>query len=535
MSQEMKDVPGGGKPAVRPARAGSIPLSGESRKTLAFVAAALLMTGVAIYGGVDRSGPPEAFNDQGKAFFARFEPAACTTLEVFDFDPGTLTPLPFKVTYKDKRWVIPSHADYPADPRQRLVDTATGVQDLIKDSIRSDRAEDQETFGVVDPLDPNASKFFKGFGKRVTLKDASEKVLADFIIGNEVKGHPDQRYVRVPGRNRIYGVNVKVDLSTRFADWIETNLLKLDGSRVRRVVVDHKSFDPETRQEVKGEKFTVERKDSSTPWTIADGVPEGKEPNTETLLAMTNALNDLKIAGVRLKPEGLTADLKEAPGEVKPTTRQALMSMVSKGFYPTRAGLLSSKGEVTVFTDEGVVYSLRFGEVIIAAGDQLSAGVEPPQGKAAKEAGKGKDPAKAGNEGTSEGRYLFVTASFDPALIPPAKPTPAEDAELPDDPFAYGPGEGKVLAPSQEARDKAKKLQDERDRQVAEGRKRAAELSDRFAPWYYVTPGDSYRTIVLDRPNLIRDKSARPAGPTPGPGGRSPFPGGFGGQPFNPH
>ena len=31
-----------------------------------------------------------------------------------------------------------------------------------------------------------------------------------------------------PSLKRIYGVNVKADLSTRFADWIETNLLKLD-------------------------------------------------------------------------------------------------------------------------------------------------------------------------------------------------------------------------------------------------------------------------------------------------------------------
>ena len=147
------------------------------------------------------------------------------------------------MTQKDGKWVIPSHYDYPADAKQRLVDTATGVIGLTKDSIRSDRVEDQEAFGVVDPLDPKSTSL-KGIGKRVTLKDASDKVLADFIIGNEVKDHPDQRYVRVPGQKRIYGVNVKVDLSTRFADWIETNLLKLDAARVRKVVIDHKSFDP---------------------------------------------------------------------------------------------------------------------------------------------------------------------------------------------------------------------------------------------------------------------------------------------------
>ena len=56
---------------------------------------------------------------------------------------------------------------------------------------------------------------------------------------------PASDYVRVPGQKRTYGVNVKVDLSTRFADWIETNLLKLDAGQVRKVVFDNHKVDPE--------------------------------------------------------------------------------------------------------------------------------------------------------------------------------------------------------------------------------------------------------------------------------------------------
>ena len=506
----------------------------ETKKTLVFVAAALLMTGAAYLGRVDRTSRPEAFDDQGKKFFDDFDPTTCTTLEVIDYDPATASVLPFKVTRKDGKWVIPSHYDYPADAKQRLVDTATGVIGLAKDSIRSDRVEDQEAFGVVDPLDTKATSL-KGIGKRVTLKDGSEKVLADFIIGNEVKDHPDQRYVRVPGQKRTYGVNVKVDLSPRFADWIETNLLKLDAARVRKVVIDHKGFDPTARREVPGEVITLERKDASTPWTVQTekGIPAGKEPNTETLLALSNALGDLKIAGIRPKPEGLTEDLKQAPGEVRPTTEAAWRSMATKGFYLLRSGLYSNKGQVTVSTDEGVAYTLRYGEVVFATGNELSAGTEPS--KEAKALGKA---TEKGNEGTSEGRYLFVTATFDPALLPPPKPPTSDDDRFPDDPFAYEEGEKPIVGESQAAKEKAEKLKLERDKQVADGQKRAKELSDRFAAWYYVTPGDSYRTIVQDSANLIRDKSARPANPSAGPGGRPGFPGGLPGglgQPFNPH
>ncbi len=49
--------------------------------------------------------------------------------------------------------MIPSHYDYPADAKDRLAKTASSVMDLNKDTIRSDRVEDQEEMGVVDPLD----------------------------------------------------------------------------------------------------------------------------------------------------------------------------------------------------------------------------------------------------------------------------------------------------------------------------------------------------------------------------------------------
>jgi Domain of unknown function (DUF4340) len=507
----------------------------DMQKTLAFVAAALLMTGAAVLTRVDLSSKPEAFNDQGKKFFDDFDPTTCTTLEVIDYDPATATVLPFKVTLKDGKWVIPSHYDYPADAKQRLIDTASGVTGLVKDSLRSDRVEDQEAYGVVDPLDTKASSSLKGIGKRVTLKDKTDTVLADFIIGKEVKDHSDQHYVRVPGQKRTYGVKVKVDLSTRFADWIETNLLKLDVARVRQVVIDHKGFDPSTGKEVPGEVITLDRKDSSTPWTI-DVLPAGKEPNTETLLALATALGDVKIAGIRPKPEGLTEDLKEVPGEVKPTTQTALRSLLTKGFYPFKTGLLSTKGTVTVKTDEGVAYSLRYGEIIIATGDELSGGIELT--KEAKELGKA---TNKGGEATSEGRYLFVTATFDPTLIPPPKPSTDPDDKFPDDPFAYEDNgvEKKLVPESQLAKDKAAKLQADRDKLIADGKKRAKELSDRFAAWYYVTPGDSYRTIMQDGDKLVREKGSGAAKPQPG--GRSPFPPGFpGGLPGglnlpNPH
>ncbi len=58
-----------------------------------------------------------------------------------------------------------------------------------------------------------------------------------------------------------------------------------------------------------------------------------------------------------------------------------------------------------------------------------------------------------------------------------------------------------------------------------------AELTDRFGAWYYVTPGDSFRSINLDRTTLVKPKKAEtpttPGGLPSFPGSSSPMPNGL--------
>src|SRR5208337_2601473 len=172
----------------------------ELSKTLAFSAVALVLCGAAFLSTRDRSVRDEAFKDQGQPFFPDFkDPLACTDLEVVDYDPTTATASRFQVKFEDGKWVIPSHYGYPADARDRLSKTAAAVMLLTKDTVRSDRVEDQEEMGVVDPLDTKTSTL-KGRGKRITLRDSAGQILADFIIGKEVKDKTGQCYVRVPGQ-----------------------------------------------------------------------------------------------------------------------------------------------------------------------------------------------------------------------------------------------------------------------------------------------------------------------------------------------
>ncbi|MDR3638726.1 MAG: DUF4340 domain-containing protein [Isosphaeraceae bacterium] len=495
----------------------------ELTKTLIFVGVALVLTGAAMLRIPDRA-KDVAFNDQGQPFFPEFkDPFACTDLEVIDYEPSTATASRFEVKWKDGKWVIPSHSDYPADAKDRLAKTAAGVMDLTKDTVRSDRAEDQEEFGVIDPLDAKATSL-KGRGKRVTLRDKTEKVLADFIIGKEVKDRSGQRYVRVPGHKQIYGVNVKADLSTKFSDWIETNLLKVDSGRIRRVKFDNHKVDPEQGQLIKGDVVTIERKDSSGPWTIqGQTIPAEQEINTDKLSTMTSALADLKIVGVRPKPEALKKDLKVESGDrLKLSSEQAFRSLFSKGFYLTRDGLYSNQGDVVVSTDEGVVYTLRFGEVVVATGLELTAGGDESASKE-KDPSKSKDAAKK-SDGASENRYVMVTVAFDPSLLPAEHPPePEGPLTIPDDPFQKKPDDPKRVAEEKAEKEKRDRETADHKKRVEDGQKRVAELTDRFAGWYYVTPGDSFHSIALTRADLTRKKDEKkPAG---SPGGMPDFPG----------
>ena len=84
--------------------------------------------------------------------------------------------------------------------------------------------------------------------------------------------------------------------------------------------------------------------------------------------------------------------------------------------------LLSNQGDVRVSTDEGVVYTLRFGEVFFGTGDELTAGTPDDAEKKAsdKTGSKEKDKTKKA-EGTTENRFLMVTVAFDPTADPQAQ------------------------------------------------------------------------------------------------------------------
>ena len=464
----------------------------ELEKTTAFGGAAILVVALALGTAPSRSAP-DAFFDVGETFFPEFtDPEAATSLEVVEFDEDTAAAAVFRVTNRDGLWTIPSHHDYPADGEERLAETAAGMIAITKDDFRSDNVTDHEAFGVIDPLDEGVSTL-RGRGRRVTFRGASEEVLADLVIGNRVEGRPGLNFVRAPDQNRVYAARTDIGISTSFSDWIETNLLGVERDEVKRVELNEYEIDERTGSVRRRGEFIVDWVEDDV-WTGND-VPGGKEVDYVQMNLLVGGLMGLEIVGVRPKPEGLSGNLRQA-FEERSITNADLQTMQARGFYPTQAGeMLSNEGELKVRTDLGVLYTLRFGEIVYGSGNAVAIGDETS------------DDAETGD---GEKRYVLINAEFDSEALPEPERPANRDFE--------NKAEPQWTDADRENRERAD-LHARWERRTADGRARAEELATRFARWYYVVSAGSYNRVRKSRDDLLKDVEeddiVEPAAPAP--------------------
>src|SRR5690606_6207849 len=126
----------------------------DTAKTTTFVGVALALVLLAYIAQPRISRDPGVFDDVREPFYAELtDPDVPKAMEVIEFNSELGTQNPFRVQFKDGRWTIPSHHDYPADAEDRLKKTAGAIIGLRKDSIVSDSKADFATLGVVDPFE----------------------------------------------------------------------------------------------------------------------------------------------------------------------------------------------------------------------------------------------------------------------------------------------------------------------------------------------------------------------------------------------
>ena len=410
----------------------------EMKKTIVFLLTATVLAVAAIVVDPGRA-TPEIFSDQGELFYPDFTDAqAPRAIEVVDYDEATATARPLKVEFADKQWRIPSHHNYRADAEDRLSKTAAALMELRKDAIVTERVEDHAEYGVIDPLGQEVTSL-TGRGKRVTLRDESDEVLADFIVGKKVEGKQNRRYMRVPTQKRVYDVETTADVSAKFEDWIETDLLKLAAGDIRKISINSYSINERLGTLQDQERVVLTHKDDK--WRMSGS----GTPKDATVNALTGALDSLKIVDVQPKPANLTRGLK-TKGSI-PLTQEARVSLQQKGFFLTRGGLYSNEGEIVVETKNGLQYALRFGEIASsgAAGSAAAGASEEEQ------------------DSKNERRYVFITVDYSSA-----RAKQYHDGEEPGD----------------------------------EGKELGDELRNRFADWYYVISGADFNNLRPSRKDL---------------------------------
>ena len=369
----------------------------ETRNTLCFAAAAVVCTALAI--AVNTGGVPagQQAKNLGKPFYDDFDAVNdARELEVIVFTKGQTAPSKFRVVQDPttRRYVIPTHHNYEADAKDRLAKTAASLNGIKRAYFaeRNNLGTDSyhEKYGVLDPSD--ARSYSEGLGSRVTLKDADDTPLADYIIGNKVEiasgdDATDRYYVRDAGEDEVYIAECKMDLSAKFSDWIEPNLLDVQGDDITHLVIDRYSFDEQQGAAVDQQVNTLSRKDAADKWALQGLENPEQEVDVDKLRDLVSALDNLKIAGVRPKPKRLNPDFSV---DLKGITDNLVLraeieniqrSLFSSGFFPVQTKedealkLYGNAGELHAATKQGVVYTLLFGEVFTGSELEIETGL----------------------------------------------------------------------------------------------------------------------------------------------------------------
>lgn len=431
----------------------SIMKSSSMTRTLIFAAVAIISTVLAIAANhLTKPGKAPEYEGFGQDFNPDFTDASrATSMRVVSFDEATASAKMFTVEYQDG-WKIPSYHNYPADGKDQLAKAAASVIGLKRGALATRRKTDHERFGVIDPLDED-NPSTKGRGTRITISQ-KDVPLADFIVGHKVEGSDDKRYVRKFGEDKVYVVSAKFDVSTKFADWAETDLLKVSGWDIIRLRGSRPKINDQ--DEYEGDDVVeLTRDKSGDPWKLVGLDEATEELKTDDINTMVNTLDDLRLVGVRPRPsfEGkpiLNADLKvELPKQLldNPEVRTQVVQMLradlgEKGFLVSKdeAGetqLVSREGELVAGTKDGVVYKLTFGSVFTGTEQEIEIGSSSESKDKDKEDAK-KDGSKTKPDELKKSRYLIVRVNFDEKLlgeppVEPTKPTPPPGVEPPAD------------------------------------------------------------------------------------------------------
>ncbi|MHC4879250.1 MAG: DUF4340 domain-containing protein [Planctomycetota bacterium] len=449
----------------------------QTAQTLKFVVAAVVM--VVLAAGthfMTQPTPLEGYGKVGESFFPDLDPSEATALRLISYNEDTATVRDFSVQKKDGVWTLPSYYNYPADGEDQLANTSTSLLGIKRGALVSRSPKDHERFGVIDPLSEEESSL-KGRGQRLIIFKDNDIASADLIIGKEVPDRSGEHYVRVKDETETWICSLDVELSTKFSDWVEDDLLKMERDDLTKLEATSTVVDPQNGVSQKQEGVLTREK-SADDWALAGINDEAEEVNTDDIRTMVNTLDNLKLTGIRRRPRSpisgvdgplllndLTFNVPEQLRNNPDVDRQleaAVQAELSEnGFLMYRdpqsgnRRLLSQGGELIAATNDGVEYHLHFGSSFTGTDEEIEIGKQSSEAEAGSDESSDEESSDSDdrdNEATeeseedetaddepetTESRYLFVRAVFNESLLgekptEPVKPEVPEGVEVDD-------------------------------------------------------------------------------------------------------
>ncbi len=215
------------------------------------------------------------------------------------------------------KWGIASREDYPADMEKVHALVMALAQARIAEE-KTSKPEYYERLGVQDP-DATAST-----ATLVTLK-ADQASLASIIIGNNPTTRGDNPmqaplpgvFARKAGEARAVLLDKAIEVPKDAASWMKTDILTLDGQRVKRAVLAHAASEgkPATKEgapavDAKPAETLTLSKDTpeATGFSVAE-LPQGRALRTPTApapIATVLSYVTIEDAAAAKAVEGLT-------------------------------------------------------------------------------------------------------------------------------------------------------------------------------------------------------------------------------------
>ena len=540
-------------------------------RTLMFVVAAILFVGGAAYTWhITRPADIADYDGVGEPFFPNFtDTELADHIRVAGWNNDSEEIEVFSVRKdSDGLWRIPSHFNYPADGQDQMVQAATTLLGIERSAfVSSGNSEANRNYGLVDPLDEDGSiiQSQEETGTRVTLYEG-DRVLADYIIGKPKEdddytnlnnaGRREMQgrfYLRRADERQIYTSQINLRLSTRFSDWIRSELLEVRRSEIASMTIDDYTFDSATQRIVPVEPIAFISEGDPPLWDVAD-LKEGETARQFIPGALAKALEDLSIQNVKPRKVQFTGD-RFLP------TQETITSDAENGFFHNveQGDVAAVRGEYRFSTNDGLRYTIHFGDANSQA--TLDGSSVATTGDVALET----EATAVGDVNNTMQRTVLVAVSFDPSLLGPAPVAPqrpaatdtagnseavsetperendaAEKTETPTEsdaetePMAKPATEGASDASTEPATetDEAPSIDDaekdkaenkvlteqefeealeiyqlqkkEYDERAANAVSRAGELNFKFAQWYYVVRETDVKNLMLTRPEVVQ-------------------------------